>query len=206
MDHHSLYDSRTSQHKNYTIAEVKVYRSDLYRQLEKLVAPNKPITVKTPEQIRRERDIQNIQSALKTIHWPTLDEHIDELPKFMVHRIFHFYEGFNGTVKNSLFHINDPAMASEIKDLHRLWSETTGFGHHYRRIANGNYVFDNYPKNHQPFNDEQEKDWKHIQEAACQLRKAKDKLLQHLRADYLEIDIANLSDAAWTAYWKYMDA
>src|SRR5437868_946850 len=28
--HHSYYDSKTSQHKNYTIQEVKSYRKDLY--------------------------------------------------------------------------------------------------------------------------------------------------------------------------------
>src|SRR4051794_26118798 len=30
MVHHSLYDSRTSQHKNYTVNELKVARSKLY--------------------------------------------------------------------------------------------------------------------------------------------------------------------------------
>ncbi len=30
QDHHSLFDSTTSQHKNYTIAEVKAYRTKLY--------------------------------------------------------------------------------------------------------------------------------------------------------------------------------
>jgi hypothetical protein len=30
LDHHSLYDSKTSQHKNYTIQEVKAARSRLY--------------------------------------------------------------------------------------------------------------------------------------------------------------------------------
>jgi hypothetical protein len=31
LNHHSLFDSRTSQHKNYTLAEVKEYRNKLYR-------------------------------------------------------------------------------------------------------------------------------------------------------------------------------
>jgi hypothetical protein len=30
LDHHSLYDSKTKQHKNYTIHEVKDARSRLY--------------------------------------------------------------------------------------------------------------------------------------------------------------------------------
>jgi hypothetical protein len=35
MDHHSLYDSKTSQHKNYTIEEVKAARNQLYREIER---------------------------------------------------------------------------------------------------------------------------------------------------------------------------
>ena len=42
LDHHSLYDSRTSQHKNYTMAEVKVARDKLYEAIARgdhLAAP-----------------------------------------------------------------------------------------------------------------------------------------------------------------------
>jgi RNA polymerase sigma factor (sigma-70 family) len=35
MDHHSLYDSRTSQHKNHTIGEVKGARAKLYAEIER---------------------------------------------------------------------------------------------------------------------------------------------------------------------------
>jgi SpoVK/Ycf46/Vps4 family AAA+-type ATPase len=35
MDHHSLYDSRTSQHKNHTIGEVKAARERLYAEVER---------------------------------------------------------------------------------------------------------------------------------------------------------------------------
>jgi hypothetical protein len=33
LDHHTLYDSKTRQHKNYTIHEVKAARADLYRAI-----------------------------------------------------------------------------------------------------------------------------------------------------------------------------
>jgi hypothetical protein len=35
MPHHSMYDSTTSQHKNYTIREVKAYRTRLYAAIER---------------------------------------------------------------------------------------------------------------------------------------------------------------------------
>jgi hypothetical protein len=34
LEHHSKYDSRTSQHKNYTMAEVKSARTRLYKAIE----------------------------------------------------------------------------------------------------------------------------------------------------------------------------
>jgi hypothetical protein len=36
LDHHSLYDSTTSQHKNYTIAELKAARAELYKAISQL--------------------------------------------------------------------------------------------------------------------------------------------------------------------------
>jgi hypothetical protein len=35
LEHHSIYDSKTSQHKNFTLAEVKEARSRLYAEIEK---------------------------------------------------------------------------------------------------------------------------------------------------------------------------
>lgn len=34
LEHHTMYDSKTSQHKNYTLDEVKYYRNTLYKYLE----------------------------------------------------------------------------------------------------------------------------------------------------------------------------
>jgi hypothetical protein len=45
LDHHSLFDSKTKQHKNYTIREVKSARAQLY----KLVAEDKHLTPATAQ-------------------------------------------------------------------------------------------------------------------------------------------------------------
>jgi hypothetical protein len=39
LKHHARYDSKTSQHKNYTIHEVKEHRAALYEELERLALP-----------------------------------------------------------------------------------------------------------------------------------------------------------------------
>jgi len=206
LTHHSLYDSQTNQHKNFTLGEVRASRAELY---EALGAPRKSSEAKGLQssagagQIRRLRDVQMLESALRTIHWPTLDEHISELPHVMVNRIFHFWESFHATVTGTLFHLDDATLALGIRDLHQFWNQTVSYGFHYRNIPNGNYVFDN--SDHRPFSPEQERDWLIIQNASIGLRDAKTKLLDHVRRDYIEVDIVALSEAAWIEYCDFIN-
>src|SRR5260370_4484130 len=48
LDHHSLFDSKTKQHKNYTVSEVKEYRRRLYKALH-------PTLLRSPRRARRHR-------------------------------------------------------------------------------------------------------------------------------------------------------
>ena len=56
--HHSLYDSTTSQHKNYTIQEVKEYRAKLYAELEQR-NKGSDISRKTNEKTEKKIEIRN---------------------------------------------------------------------------------------------------------------------------------------------------
>lgn len=62
LPHHSLFDSKTSQHKNYTIPEVKVARLKLYR----LVSEGRDL-VTSPAPPRNEADKQVLRDLLKTL-------------------------------------------------------------------------------------------------------------------------------------------
>src|ERR1035441_1154139 len=56
LNHHSEYDSATSQHKNYTMAEVKAARNSLY-QWAKRIEPSAPETSQSaPPDIPEYRD------------------------------------------------------------------------------------------------------------------------------------------------------
>jgi hypothetical protein len=205
LRHHTLYDSQASQHKNYTPAEVKDWRNELYATLEGMrirrsAGAGLDSALITAE-LRRQRDLATLTSVLGTIHWPTLDEHVSELPYIMIDPIFYFFEGFHALYTSSLFHIYDAQLAVEMQALHSSWDETVSYGVHYRRISNGNYVFDN--PNCRPFSYEQEGDWKRIQDAAFVLHQAKKDLLSHIRRDYVEIDIEELSEQAWKERCEY---
>jgi hypothetical protein len=146
---------------------------------------------------------ETIKTVLRTIHWPTLDNHIQELPLLVFDPIFHFWEGFNGVVTSSLFHIYDPVLASEIQRLHRQWGVTVSFGIHYMPKGNGSYIFVN--PGHRPLTSEQERDWERIQKAALALTDVKKKLLDHIRRAFEEVDIERLSNEAWSEYLAFQN-
>jgi hypothetical protein len=66
MDHHSLFDSKTSQHKNYTIREVKHARSKLY----KLVADCRHLAARNALP-REQSDLPNIRVEILDAYFPS---------------------------------------------------------------------------------------------------------------------------------------
>ena len=205
--HHSIYDSKASQHKNFTILEVKHWRDELCRALTELPTP----TLSTPLLISgrartdeyRARDLETIKTVLRSIHWPTLDNHIQELPLLIYDPIFHFWEGFNGVISSSLYHIYDSSIASAIQELHRQWSVTVSLGIHYMPKGNGSYIFAN--PGHRPLTHEEERDWGRIQKASVALAKVKGRLLGHIRRAFGELDIDKLSSEAWREYSAFQN-
>jgi hypothetical protein len=205
LEHHSEYDSTTKQHKNYTEAEVKKWRDDLYAALAAATATTPtviPPSLPTRTELQRQRDIQMLGHILRPIDWPTIDEHVSEIPRVIVGRIIHFWEGFHAVVKGSLFHLYDPVLKREVLKLYDSWDTTVRYGEHYDDLSNGNHIF-RRPVN-RPLTSVEERDWKIIEQAAVQLRESKAALLHHLREHYPEIDVPKLSQEAWREYVEYM--
>jgi hypothetical protein len=78
MTHHSVYDSTTSQHKNYTLAEVKTLRARLYQAIasgERGAAPITAIPARGDKQDTREdgrylfSTDEELGSAIKKMAW-----------------------------------------------------------------------------------------------------------------------------------------
>lgn len=207
LTHHSTYDSKASQHKNFTLLEVKHWRDELCRALAEIPVPtlsgSPPITGTGRADERRARDLETIKAVLRSIHWPTLDNHIQELPLHIYDPIFHFWEGFNGVVSSSLFHIYDSSAASAIRELYRQWSITVSFGIHYMPKGNGSYIFAN--PDHRPPTREEEIDWEKIRKAAVALANAKRRFLSRIRRVFEEVDIEKLSDEAWSEYSAFQN-
>lgn len=138
----------------YTLAEKSAPKKGPYAPLAALLTeailtiikddPKKPseATLLTPEQTRRQRDIRNLSWLLENIHWPTLEQHIEETPKVVHGTIFHFYEGFNGVRNAKLFHLYDADLLARVDAIHRAWGTSVSYGTRYERVRGGDhYIF-----------------------------------------------------------------
>lgn len=198
----------------YTLAEASVPKKGAYSPLvalltEAIVAvikdnPKKPseINLLTPEQTRRQRDIKNLSWLLENIHWPTLEQHVQEAPKVMNTRVLHFYEGFHGIRHAQLFHLFDSELLDRVDALDRAWTQSVSFGTRYERVRGADHYVFTVPFN-RAWTKQEEKAWKDIEKSIKDLYKAMRDLLRYVRTNYLEVDIDELNKIAWKEYVQF---
>ena len=163
--------------------------------------PKKPAEDRelAPEERKRARDIINLKWILATVHLPTLQQHLDDIPHRITDRALFFWEGFNGVYQSNLFYLYDEKAKTALAAVHREWHTTISFSEHYdTTFTGGSHIFHN--RMDLPLDEEQQKDWDTIAAAARSLRKCADTLLEHVRENYLEIDLDELSASAWKGY------
>jgi hypothetical protein len=156
----------------------------------------------TPEARKRRRDIQTLNSILATIHVPTMDKFLYDIQIGTVsHKIFHFWETFNGVVSSNLFHFYDPTLASLVADLHDSWGGSLKFGGYFTPSATAqSYSFD-APGD--IFTPQQKEAWDKMQKVAQNTGEAFRGLLKYVRENYVEVDIEQTSKDAWLEYVEF---
>ncbi len=86
LDHHSEYDSTTSQHKNFTVAEVRAARTALYKRIRATAqppaGPSASAVVKTSETCNEEARLDGF-SELLLVHFGRSIH--DSLSPFQIH-------------------------------------------------------------------------------------------------------------------------
>ncbi|MEQ9925899.1 hypothetical protein ABRP60_13155 [Pectobacterium brasiliense] len=157
---------------------------------------------KTPEEVRRVRDIENLTWVLSTIHLPTIDQMIITLPHQLDHKVFHFWESFRGRVDNSLFFLYDTVAYDYIKEVFKGWEGCLAHGEQYSETANPNYYTFSNPGDF-PLHGLQMQAWDNINKSRLVLKIALDHLLSHIRSTYIEINFDELSHEAWREYTDY---
>jgi len=164
--------------------------------------PKTPAELKgvSPEKVKHERDVESVKWLLSQIHIPTLQEHIEGLPRYIHDRIFWFWESFKGVVTNKLIHLYDEVLEEAVCDLFLAWGTSLEFYMRYHDAA-GKYVFAN--PGDAPLDKDQEKDWMAIEVAAAEMNEALLRILNRVRSSYLEVDIMQTNTKAWKDYLEF---
>jgi hypothetical protein len=169
-----------------------------------IVNPVNSFPQTTGKDEKRKRDIENILWIIGTIHFPTLDDHIDNLPRRIRDQAFHFWESYKGVINSSLFYLYDEELKNILIGLYHAWDTSLSFGERYQATSSGinnTYIFSN-PMD-APLDESQEKDWNIIEQAAKNIYAQKNKLLSHLRDNYIEVDINDCNQCAWNDYLSF---
>jgi hypothetical protein len=164
--------------------------------------PEKPNSAESPEQKRRNRDIENINWALKTLHLPTLDQHVLDCPHMMMDRVLYFWEGFNGVMNNSLFHLYDQELLNLFRSYREAFHETVRHGECYHpNVDCSAYIFTNPGDLSLP--PDKDAVWEAIRLAAHTMHKVMREILDEVRTNYLEVSIDETNRTAWHDYVQF---
>lgn len=165
--------------------------------------PTKPSEryVKSPNEIRKEKDISNLSELLSSIHFPTFDNFIHYLPNRILDKIFYFYYGAYEIVNSSSFHIYDPDLSSKIFDFIKYWGMTLNHSSIFKTDSSGNHLlyapFDTFQ------NRRDEEEFHIMLDEIRILKNNFDIFVKYVRENYLEIDIETLSKKAGERFNDY---
>lgn len=189
--------------------DLKASQNNLTKLLEVAIKavidknPKTPIELRglSREKLEHDRDVENLEWLMSHVHIPTLDLHLDELPRVIDDRIFFFWEGFKGVFTSSLFSLYDQTMNTAINVLFDSWYTTLNFADHYRDTPSGRrHVFSN--PGDAPLNSEQQLAWEDIENAQLEMAKALKNILSRLRENYIEVNLQKTNSKAWDEYVK----
>lgn len=164
--------------------------------------PENPNSAASPEQKKRNRDIENINWLLKTLHLPTLDQHVLDCPHMMMDKVLYFWDGFNGVMNSSLFHLYDQKLLNLFRRYHDAFHETVRHGECYHpNVDCSAYIFTN--PGDLPLPPDKETVWEAMQKATQTMSQVMQEILEEVRANYLEVSIDETNRLAWYNYVQF---
>jgi hypothetical protein len=154
-----------------------------------------------PDEIKRTLDIINLKRILSTINIDMLDNHIQIAPKQVNTKIIHYYESFKGVLLSSSFSLYDKKAYDLLNVLYEYWSESLA-GDYYHETRNP-YIQVFGDGSGKPMNHHEKMKFAAIRESIVRLYSAVRELLNYIRENYLEINIEEMSKAAYEEYLSF---
>lgn len=184
-------------------AEKRAMKEHFERAIKFILAdnPKRPFELRglDPEMVKRERDVQKLRWLLSTIHIPTLEDLIETLPHLLPDCALFFWIDFDATCESAMFHLHDKALARAVKKLHRAWKTAISFDQEYHSNSNGQLHIFGSPGD-LPLSPDRQKHWDIIDVARNDMRQAWNTIHRRVQTQYIEIDLAATSKAAFESY------
>jgi len=197
---YALTDDASKKAKNQADAALtKTLVAALTEIIEKNPARPADLRGMSEAKIKERRDIENMAWLLRYIHWPTLEEYIDQGPKIRSHAVVDFFEDFEAVLRSSYFHLYDKALRKKVDALHEVWARAMAHAERYDAQPYTNRYLFTTPVD-RVLTPREERHWNAIAAALRKLRPAIDALLNEIRMRYTSIDITAASEAAWNRY------
>jgi nucleoside 2-deoxyribosyltransferase len=212
---HVPFDIDRHRIMQYTIsdemkADVKAliasHSNHLYEQITLILSenPSKQCVeiAKMPEEIKRERDIKNIELFLSCIQLDLIDEFIEETPRIINDDIFFFYEYLASIASSSRFHMYNQELYALFIDFYNAWNTILAYPecYHDNRDAT-RHIW--YNPGDMPLSDDKQKIWDEINKARSAMRGSLNSILHILREEYINIDIALISNSNYAKLQAY---
>lgn len=150
---------------------------------------------------KKARDVRNLKWLMSTVHIPTIDNHIDELPYKIYDRVLSFWYDFDSVATSSLFHLYDKEAKRLVIGFKEAWGSTLSFTEFYHHPGHGEAAL--FMSALDLFTPEQNKAYNAVKRRRKSMFKRFHALLDYIRANYLEIDLDGLSHKAWVDYVDY---
>lgn len=164
--------------------------------IKEIIASNPPFSKNNNQSdIKRKKDIENIELLFKHISISTIEIHIQKLPQKIMDRIHFFWTPFEAYFNSNFFHLYDELLYEKILNFKNSWSKTLSYAQHFSTNDNGkSYIF------HIPFDVftdvNSEKDFRDLTKESLKLGILFKDLIKYIRLNYVEVDIDKLSAAA----------
>lgn len=168
------------------------------------IDPKRPAALKglDPQKIKHQRDVETMRWLMSAIHLPTLDDHINELPKLITSRAIWFFENVRGVIDNSLFTLHDQTLSVSVDRFFRAWITAISHDEYYHLSPGGHQNIFTNPGD-MPLTGNKDEAWQEIDAQRPIMRRSLDEILARLKSDYLEIDIQETNKAAWEEYRNF---
>ncbi len=194
FDRHRISNFRVRSDQNNK-NDIKKLTQLLNTALQAIIEQNpkrpRDLEAKSESEIRRERDLRNIQWFMNNMNTSALDMHIEEMPGYLNTEAIHISDGLTGVVTSSEFHLYDKELELAMRDLQAQLEITVSYDHFYSQSLSG--LRSSFGSQHYDLAAERrEKEvFKNISSACILMKDALKNILSLLRENYIEVDIAS---------------